>query len=80
MILINPNIATVQTAPAGSADKLYLLPVDAENVEKVIRQLGCHVGGSVLQRGRCIASQHAALAVDATPLRVSRWHASRRAL
>jgi carbamoylphosphate synthase large subunit len=40
VILINPNIATVQTAPAGSADKLYLLPVDAENVEKVIRQLG----------------------------------------
>lgn len=34
-ILINPNIATVQTSP-GFADKVYYLPVDYENVVKVI--------------------------------------------
>jgi len=34
-ILINPNIATVQTSE-GIADKIYFLPVDAFFVEKVI--------------------------------------------
>ncbi|KYQ96720.1 dihydroorotase [Tieghemostelium lacteum] len=34
-ILINPNIATVQTSP-GLADKVYFLPVNASSVEKVI--------------------------------------------
>lgn len=35
-VLINPNIATVQTTE-GMADRLYLLPVDAATVERVIR-------------------------------------------
>lgn len=34
-VLINPNIATVQTSE-GSADKIYFLPVTPEFVEKVI--------------------------------------------
>ena len=34
-VLINPNIATVQTTE-GLADRLYLLPVDADTVERVI--------------------------------------------
>nr|AOE43169.1 pyrimidine synthesis [Synstelium polycarpum] len=34
-ILINPNIATVQTSP-GLADKVYFLPVNAASVTKVI--------------------------------------------
>jgi carbamoyl-phosphate synthase large subunit len=36
-VLINPNIATVQTT-AGMADRLYLLPVDAPTVERVIEK------------------------------------------
>ena len=36
-ILINPNIATVQTSP-GFADKVYFLPVNKEFVTKVIKQ------------------------------------------
>ncbi|KAH8594453.1 hypothetical protein B0O99DRAFT_624991 [Bisporella sp. PMI_857] len=35
-VLINPNIATIQTSK-GLADKVYFLPVTAEFVEKVIR-------------------------------------------
>jgi len=34
-VLINPNIATVQTAK-GIADQIYYLPVTVEYVEKVI--------------------------------------------
>ncbi|EGG23846.1 dihydroorotase [Cavenderia fasciculata] len=34
-VLINPNIATVQTSP-GLADKVYFLPVNAASVTKVI--------------------------------------------
>eukprot|EP01132_Coremiostelium_polycephalum_P007604 gene7604-9349_t len=34
-VLINPNIATVQTSP-GLADKVYFLPVNAVSVKKVI--------------------------------------------
>jgi carbamoyl-phosphate synthase large subunit len=34
-VLVNPNIATVQTT-AGMADRLYLLPVDVETVARVI--------------------------------------------
>jgi len=34
-VLVNPNIATVQTTE-GMADRLFLLPVDAETVERVI--------------------------------------------
>ena len=36
-VLINPNIATVQTSE-GIADKIYFLPVTPEFVEKVIRK------------------------------------------
>src|SRR3989344_1314667 len=36
VILINPNIATVQTS-AGFADKVYFLPVDPHFVEEVIK-------------------------------------------
>ena len=36
-VLLNPNIATVQTSE-GSADKIYFLPVDAEYAAKVIRK------------------------------------------
>ncbi|KAF2690434.1 aspartate carbamoyltransferase [Lentithecium fluviatile CBS 122367] len=36
-ILINPNIATIQTSK-GLADKVYFLPVNAEFVRKVIQQ------------------------------------------
>ena len=36
-ILINPNIATVQTSE-GVADRIYFLPVTAYFVEKVIRK------------------------------------------
>ena len=35
-VLINPNIATIQTSK-GLADKVYFLPVTAESVRKVIR-------------------------------------------
>eukprot|EP00727_Mastigamoeba_balamuthi_P006360 m51a1_g2344 cad protein, putative (2177) ;mRNA; f:563303-570346 len=34
-VLVNPNIATVQTSP-GLADKLYFVPVTADEVAKVI--------------------------------------------
>ena len=33
-VLINPNIATVQTSK-GMADKIYLLPITPEYVEQV---------------------------------------------
>ena len=36
-ILINPNIATIQTSK-GLADKVYFLPVNADFVRKVIKQ------------------------------------------
>ena len=36
-VLINPNIATVQTSE-GVADKIYFLPVTPEFVEKVIEK------------------------------------------
>ena len=35
-VLINPNIATIQTS-RGLADKVYFLPVNADSVRKVIR-------------------------------------------
>jgi carbamoyl-phosphate synthase small subunit len=48
-ILINPNIATVQTSP-GLADKVYFLPVTAEFVTQIIEKerpdgLFCTFGG-----------------------------------
>jgi len=36
-ILVNPNIATIQTSE-GLADEVYLLPVNAEFVEKIIHK------------------------------------------
>jgi carbamoyl-phosphate synthase large subunit len=36
-VLINPNIATIQTSE-GIADKIYFLPVTTEFVEKVIEK------------------------------------------
>jgi carbamoyl-phosphate synthase large subunit len=36
-VLVNPNIATIQTSK-GLADKIYFLPVNAYFVEKVIRE------------------------------------------
>jgi len=37
VVLINPNIATVQTSD-GMADRTYFLPIRPENVEKVIQK------------------------------------------
>ncbi|SBT82248.1 carbamoyl phosphate synthetase, putative [Plasmodium ovale] len=37
VILVNPNIATVQTSK-GLADKVYFLPVNCEFVEKIIKK------------------------------------------
>ena len=37
VILINPNIATIQTSK-GFSDKIYFLPVNAEFVEKIIEK------------------------------------------
>jgi carbamoyl-phosphate synthase large subunit len=36
-VLVNPNIATIQTSE-GLADKVYLLPVDPDFVERVIQK------------------------------------------
>ena len=36
-VLVNPNIATIQTSE-GMADRLYLLPVDEATVERVIER------------------------------------------
>ena len=40
-ILINPNIATVQTS-SGIADKVYFQPVQADFVERIIATYCCH--------------------------------------
>ncbi|KAI9874844.1 MAG: hypothetical protein M1823_007599, partial [Watsoniomyces obsoletus] len=55
-VLINPNIATIQTSK-GLADKVYFLPVNAEFVRKVIKHerpdaIYCTFGGqTALQVG-----------------------------
>lgn len=55
-VLINPNIATIQTSK-GLADKVYFLPVNADFVRKVIKQdrpdaIYCTFGGqTALQVG-----------------------------
>ncbi len=36
-VLINPNVATIQTSE-GIADKVYFLPVDVHNVEEIIKK------------------------------------------
>ena len=43
-ILINPNIATVQTSE-GVADQIYFLPVTPYFVEKVIQKAGRYYAG-----------------------------------
>lgn len=47
-VLINPNIATVQTSEQV-ADKIYFLPVTVETVEKVIKEE--HIDGILLAFG-----------------------------
>lgn len=37
VVLVNPNVATVQTTP-GLADRVYLLPVEVETVSRIIEQ------------------------------------------
>ena len=50
-IVLNPNIATVQT-DMGFADKVYFLPVTPEFVIKVIKiALGLLIGGLALAYG-----------------------------
>ena len=51
-VLINPNIATVQTSE-GVADKIYYLPVTPEFVEQVIKKK--HPVGILLSIGRLTA-------------------------
>lgn len=41
-VLINPNIATVQTSK-GLADKVYFLPITADYVTQVQMQCAVHV-------------------------------------
>ncbi|PSN61967.1 aspartate carbamoyltransferase [Corynespora cassiicola Philippines] len=67
-ILINPNIATIQTSK-GLADKVYFLPVTAEYVRKVIEQErpdGIYVtfgGQTALQVGIQLKDEFEALGV-----------------
>ena len=82
----------MQTAPAGSADKLYLLPVDAKAVEKVIHWLATAYAATLVAACRSVVALRRSMlrmshwatmlhcAVEAKPLRSRRWHASRRAL
>lgn len=44
-VLINPNIATVQTSK-GLADKVYFLPITPEYVTQVSTP-GCWLGGAI---------------------------------
>lgn len=67
-ILINPNIATIQTSK-GLADKVYFLPVNAEFVRKVIKHekpdaIYCTFGGqTALQVGIQLKDEFADLGV-----------------
>jgi len=67
-ILINPNIATIQTSK-GLADKVYFLPVNAEFVRKVIKYerpdaIYCTFGGqTALQVGIQLKDEFEALGV-----------------
>merc|ERR1719424_1066482 len=56
-ILINPNVATIQTSP-GLADKVYFLPVTPEFVTKVIEKerpdgILCTFGGQTALNCAC---------------------------
>ena len=46
-VLINPNIATVQTSE-GMADKIYFLPVTPFFVEKIIEKM-CHIPAEIFK-------------------------------
>ena len=67
-ILINPNIATIQTSK-GLADKVYFLPVNAEFVRKVIKHerpdaIYCTFGGqTALQVGIQLKDEFESLGV-----------------
>jgi carbamoyl-phosphate synthase/aspartate carbamoyltransferase len=67
-ILINPNIATIQTSK-GLADKVYFLPVTPEFVRKVIRHerpdgIYCTFGGqTALSVGIALANEFEGLGV-----------------
>ena len=67
-ILINPNIATIQTSK-GLADKVYFLPVNADFVRKVIKHerpdaIYCTFGGqTALQVGIQLKDEFEALGV-----------------
>ncbi|KAM3442192.1 hypothetical protein MY4824_001204 [Beauveria thailandica] len=67
-VLINPNIATIQTSK-GLADKVYFLPVNAEFVRKVIKYehpdaIYCTFGGqTALQVGIQLKDEFEALGV-----------------
>ena len=67
-ILINPNIATIQTSK-GLADKVYFLPVNPEFVRKVIKHerpdaIYCTFGGqTALQVGIALKDEFEALGV-----------------
>ncbi|OQV04243.1 hypothetical protein CLAIMM_09155 [Cladophialophora immunda] len=68
-VLINPNIATIQTSK-GLADKVYFLPVNADFVRKVIKYerpdgIYCTFGGqTALQVGIQLKDEFAALGVQ----------------
>ena len=76
-VLVNPNVATIQTTP-GLADEIYLLPVEADFVEKVIAAekpdgILLNVGGqSALNTGvelwKSGALKRAGVAVLGTPV------------
>ncbi len=67
-VLINPNIATIQTSK-GLADKVYFLPVNSEFVRKVIKHerpdgIYCTFGGqTALQVGIQLKDEFQALGV-----------------
>ena len=67
-VLINPNIATIQTS-RGLADKVYFLPVNAEFVRRVIKYerpdaIFCTFGGqTALQVGIQLKDEFASLGV-----------------
>ncbi|KAK5224770.1 Carbamoyl-phosphate synthase [Exophiala xenobiotica] len=68
-VLINPNIATIQTSK-GLADKVYFLPVNADFVRKVIKHerpdgIYCTFGGqTALQVGIQLKDEFEALGVQ----------------
>ncbi|TPX10521.1 uncharacterized protein E0L32_008571 [Thyridium curvatum] len=68
-VLINPNIATIQTSK-GLADKVYFLPVNADFVRKVIKYerpdaIYCTFGGqTALQVGIQLKDEFAGLGVQ----------------